>query len=580
MLKPVVLQNLELLRQIRDWPGDLAPTAPDLAKALDRDVSNTRKSIKALIDEGLIAKAGDGHVLTAEADRALQDLARSLNGVEPSAKSADGIAGLLWDQIWPDPDNNRRDWTSEEAQEDFNDLVESIAERGLLQNLIVRPNLEEDLAQAGVVDANGVRLPTFILIGGERRWRSIGRLIETGRWDRFKPIPCQIRSADPREAALDALAENMKRRDLKPLEEARAFKRLVDEHNVKTAEIAAVLKCSQRVVQQRMQLLELDEKDQARLESGELKLEEARRIIADRPDPLTPEQVLVLAELAAAFKWKSDTGVWNLKGVKVRQDLFKADPNAEVLVKRVLISCYRDGESQLFEAKAQFEFQRCAKTFLKGWDEDPKGTLDRIRTEVLGQAEAIRLKGSQKGAKTFATDWLNGPFEIDEEGKELLARRAERAAQAKLEDEERAQREKFRLQLVACRRRDVDQLQTDLRQFITGAPRMEDFAALANNLSAPLPWWIDQHGSVRNAEGGYVQTFGFCYGEGDSKTLQILAVTAINAAAGLGTPLEAPNPPAVADSEDGGELTDDEAAAISAEMRAEREAFAAELAEA
>jgi ParB/RepB/Spo0J family partition protein len=582
MLKPVIVQNLDLLRQIRAWSGDAPPTAADLARALERDADNTRKSLIKLADEGVVARLdGAAYGLTAVGDRMLRAAAIA-DGEENPAAGVEGITGLLWDQILPDADNARRDWTSEEATEALAELADSIAERGLLQNLIVRPELTPDLAQAGLHDANGVRLPSFVLIGGERRWRAIGQLIAKGRWDRTQRIPCRIRDADPREAALDALAENMKRRDLKPLEEARAFRKLVDDHDVKTADIAAALNCSQRVIQQRLQLLELDAADQARLEAGSLKLEDARRIIADRPDPLTPGQLLVLAEVADAVKWSPGSHYWDCKTPNV-QAAMADDPAAEFFAKAAVFHRQRDDGTQLFQVQALYSFDRYAKAFLKGWAEDPKAALDRIRAEVLGQGEAARLKARQKGAKTWATAWLNGPFELDDQGREALAKRAEYKAQQKRDEDERREREKFRLQAEAHRRHQVDQLQSDLRETIAGAPRMEDFVHLADALNHPLPWCVDPNGQVRDARNGYVR-LDYCYGEGDSKSLQILAITAINAAAGLGTPLEPPKPAeAAADdqaADNEGELTDEEAAGISAEMRQIREADAAELASA
>src|SRR6185369_6664483 len=78
-----------------------------------------------------------------------------------------------------------------------------------------------------------------------------------------------------------ALIENLQRRDLKPLEEARAIKRLMDdEPELGTAEIAGEIGFTQRWVQQRLQLLELPEKLQDQVDAGGLSVEKARSVPA------------------------------------------------------------------------------------------------------------------------------------------------------------------------------------------------------------------------------------------------------------------------------------------------------------
>ena len=105
-------------------------------------------------------------------------------------------------RVRPDPEQPRKTFNEEALQE----LARSMDSNGLLQPITVRPD-EDD----------------FILIAGERRWRAAGIL----GWD---TIPAIIRaSISDSEAAKLQLSENIVRRDLNPVEEARALQRMQDE---------------------------------------------------------------------------------------------------------------------------------------------------------------------------------------------------------------------------------------------------------------------------------------------------------------------------------------------------------------
>ena len=106
----------------------------------------------------------------------------------------------------PDPEQPRKTFDEEALQE----LAGSLDSNGLLQPIVVRPDPEGN---------NG----DYLLIAGERRWRAAGIL----GWD---TIPALIRDdVTASEAAKLQLLENIVRRDLNPVEEARAFKKMLDE---------------------------------------------------------------------------------------------------------------------------------------------------------------------------------------------------------------------------------------------------------------------------------------------------------------------------------------------------------------
>ena len=92
------------------------------------------------------------------------------------------------------------------ADEQMAELVESVKQHGIITPLMLAP------------DGDG----RFTIIAGERRYRA-------AKAARLREVPAQVRDADG-EALTLAVAENVIRADLTPVEEARAYQRLADEH--------------------------------------------------------------------------------------------------------------------------------------------------------------------------------------------------------------------------------------------------------------------------------------------------------------------------------------------------------------
>ena len=236
MLTPLALQNVEVLRVLAARWTD-TPTA--LARRFNRDKDNFRKTLKLLEAEGLIT----GLALTTRGGKALEwiDL----------ANSADPI-NLRHAQIRANPRNARQDWDSDGARQDLAELADDIAERGVLQNLIVRP-----LDRAAQV---------YELLGGERRWRAVDLLIDDGRWPADRALPVKVLDTDDALALrLAAMSENKKRRPLSPIEEALEFKGLMDDFGLDTDALAQRANVTRRTVQMRLDLLNLPQDDQARM---------------------------------------------------------------------------------------------------------------------------------------------------------------------------------------------------------------------------------------------------------------------------------------------------------------------------
>src|SRR5690606_4160489 len=113
--------------------------------------------------------------------------------------SGEGLATIAVAAIEPHPEQPRRRFDEAALEE----LAASIAKRGVIQPVIVRPL------------AGG----RYQLVAGERRWRAAQKA-------QLHEIPALVRELEERDVTALALIENIQREDLNPVEEARAYKRL------------------------------------------------------------------------------------------------------------------------------------------------------------------------------------------------------------------------------------------------------------------------------------------------------------------------------------------------------------------
>jgi ParB family chromosome partitioning protein len=185
---------------------------------------------------------------------------------EGGAPSAGGLAMLAIADIEPHPAQPRRHF--DEAALD--ELAASIAQRGVIQPVIVRP------LQPG----------RYQLVAGERRWRAAQRA-------QLHEIPALIRNLGEREVMALALIENLQREDLNPIEEARAYQRLTEDESLTQAEIARMVDKSRSHVANLQRLLTLPEPVIALVEDGSLTMGHARALIG-------VEAAAALAETAVA----------------------------------------------------------------------------------------------------------------------------------------------------------------------------------------------------------------------------------------------------------------------------------------
>lgn len=144
------------------------------------------------------------------------------------------------------------------ADEDLNDLIQSVKEKGILQPILVRP-------VAGQADA-------YEIVAGERRWRA-------AQAAKLHDVPVLVREMTDGEALELAIIENVQRADLNAIEEAAAYQELMDRFGYTQEKLAAQVGKSRPHVANTLRLLKLPEPVKAMVRAGELTAGHARTLI-------------------------------------------------------------------------------------------------------------------------------------------------------------------------------------------------------------------------------------------------------------------------------------------------------------
>src|SRR3954467_1257952 len=181
-------------------------------------------------------------------------LGRGLGALIPGSSPAErkGVMNLGIEEIRPDRAQRRRHFDEAHIEE----LAESIRSKGILLPLIVRR------AHEG-----------YVLVAGERRWRAAQKA-------GLRELPAIIREVTDKEAFELALIENIQREDLNPVEEAEAYKRLIDEHGLTQEELAARVGKDRSTVANALRLLRLPDAIKQAIVTGELSMGHARALLA------------------------------------------------------------------------------------------------------------------------------------------------------------------------------------------------------------------------------------------------------------------------------------------------------------
>lgn len=225
------------------------------------------------LGKGLGAIFGDEVMESAAEEQEAKHQAKSKKAQEPEKKEEDSDIGkelmVKVTSIEPNREQPRKDFNEEAMGE----LAESMKVYGVLQPLLVQKKGDY-----------------YEIVAGERRWRA-------AKLAGLKEVPVVIREYTKQQTMEIALIENVQREDLNPIEEAKAYQRLIQEFELKQEEIAARVGKSRVTITNSMRLLKLDERVQEMLiqnqitggharalltvEDGELQYKLAGKIIAE-----------------------------------------------------------------------------------------------------------------------------------------------------------------------------------------------------------------------------------------------------------------------------------------------------------
>ena len=172
-------------------------------------------------------------------------------GDKPAERENEMVRMVRISLVEPDRNQPRKSFDKEKLQE----LADSIKTKGLLEPIIVQ-------------DKGG----HYEIIAGERRWRAC-RLAE------LTEIPVIVKEYDDLEKVEISLIENIQREDLNPIEEANAYRRLIDEFHLKQDELAQRVSRNRTSIANSMRLLKLCEKVQEMVADGRLSMGHARALI-------------------------------------------------------------------------------------------------------------------------------------------------------------------------------------------------------------------------------------------------------------------------------------------------------------
>ena len=179
--------------------------------------------------------------------------------------NSNGVQKINISQIVPNPSQPRKNF----RDEDLKELSSSIKNQGLIQPIIVKPIIDNQ----------------FQIIAGERRWRAC-QLIG------LHEIDCVVKDLDETNVLEAALIENIQREDLNVIEEANAYKGLIEIKNINNDSLAKLIGKSSSHVSNILRLLELDVKIQQMVISGDLSMGHARALIGV-PDAINKAKEII-----------------------------------------------------------------------------------------------------------------------------------------------------------------------------------------------------------------------------------------------------------------------------------------------
>lgn len=247
--------------------------------------------------------------------------------------------------IEPNREQPRKNFDKEALQE----LADSIKQFGIIQPIVVQK--KDDY---------------YEIIAGERRWRA-------AKLAKLKEVPVIIKEYSDREVMEIALIENIQRKDLNPIEEALAYKSLIDEYSLKQEELANRVSKSRTAIANSMRLLKLTDSVQNMLINDEISMGHARALLTLEQEDLQIEaaKTIVSKGLSVRDTEKLVKSILNTKQVKLpipsaEAAIYDAIANKlrEKMGTKVSINHKKNGKGKIeIEYYSQEELERLLEMF-------------------------------------------------------------------------------------------------------------------------------------------------------------------------------------------------------------------------
>lgn len=221
--------------------------------------------------------------------------------VGTDAERSEGVRMLPVAVVRPHPDQPRRHFDEEKLEE----LAQSIAERGVLQPIVVR--------KVGT---------GYQIVAGERRWRASQRA-------RLHEIPALVRELDDTQTLEIAIIENIQRADLNAIEEAEAYQRLIGDFGHSQEALGKLVRKSRSHVANLLRLLDLPVAVRQEVAHGTLSMGHARALITS-PDPEKLAADVIKRGLSVRETEKLARSVKPSAERESRQSKTKTPPNADI----------------------------------------------------------------------------------------------------------------------------------------------------------------------------------------------------------------------------------------------------------
>jgi len=225
--------------------------------------------------------------------------------IPPPSTTSDGVEKIAPTLIEPNPHQPRHPIHSDSLQE----LADSIREHGVIQPLIVTRSLEA----ASTVP--------YTLIAGERR-------LEASKLAGLETVPVIVKEATPQQMLELALVENIQRADLNPLEEANAYRQLIDEFGLTQEQVAGKVGKSRVTVANSVRLLRLPDKIKEALAVDRISEGHARALLSLENDALQVQTLGLIESKALSVRQTEELVRRLLEGEREEKPTKQAEPES------------------------------------------------------------------------------------------------------------------------------------------------------------------------------------------------------------------------------------------------------------